>query len=106
MALKNYFVMTAAQRTTLMAMNTPDAAINPRSIDNGSPGVGINLNPDAEDFEPGAVVDLGGNYVTAKRAVDDPDYNLYVPSMVAYLLTLPWATLEDETIFAPASEND
>jgi len=101
MALKNYFVITSSQRAYLIAMNTPDAALNPRAIDNGSPGVGINLNPEAVDYSPGAVVTLEGCYVTAKRAVDDPDYNFYVPGMVAYLLTLPWATLEDETIFAP-----
>jgi len=47
-------------------------------------------------------VTLAGNFVAPKRIVDDPQYATYAPGMVALLLTLPWAMLEAETIFAPA----
>jgi len=101
MAVENFAVITPAQRTTLMAWNGEDVAIDPRAIDNAAPGIGLNINPDAADYDGGDVVTLAGNYVAPKRIVDDPDYLLYAPAMVAYLLTLPWCMLETETIFAP-----
>ncbi|MBX3545602.1 hypothetical protein [Chelatococcus sp.] len=104
MAVQNFFIITAAQRDDLVAMNSPDASINPRAIDNTSPGIGINLNPDATGFEGGDAVDLVGKFAAPKRIVDDPDYQAYVPDMVAYLLDLPYALLEAETIFAPVTD--
>lgn len=101
MAIQNFFVLTSAQRVTSMGFNGEDVAINPRAVDNGSPGVGINLNDNADDYDPADPVTLTGTYVAAKRIVDDPDYLTYAPGMVAFLLTLPWCTLETETIFAP-----
>lgn len=102
MAMMNFFVITQAQRTDLMAMNDPNVGIDPPAINNPSPGVGINLNDNADDYAPGAVVTLSDDkYVAPKRMVDDPAYQHYVPDMVAYLLTLPWCSLETETIFIP-----
>lgn len=99
--MQNYFILTAAQRTTAMAWNGEDVMIEPRAVDNGSPGVGLNLNDNADDYEAGDPVTLTGTYVAPKAIVDNPEYLTYAPSMVTYLLTLPWASLEDETIFAP-----
>jgi hypothetical protein len=105
MSTQNFAVITAAQRTALMAFNGEDVAINPMAVTNTSPGVGININPDADGFDGGDVITLVGNYVAPKRIVDDPDYLTHASGMVALLLTLPWAMLETETIFAPVSED-
>lgn len=102
MATQNWAIITPDQRTALVAFNGEDVAINPRAIDNAAPGIGLNINPDATGISPGAVVTLAGNFVAPKRIVDDPQYATYAPGMVALLLTLPWAMLEAETIFAPA----
>lgn len=99
--MQNYFILTAAQRTAIMAFNTPDYQVDPRLMDNETPGVGINLNDNAADYAPGDPVPCTDNYVVPKRMVDDPDCLVYAPDMRAYLLDKPWATLEDETIFAP-----
>lgn len=101
MGMQNFFVLTEAQRTAAMAFNGQDVAIDPRAVDNSTPGVGINLNDNATDYDPGEIVALTGCYVAPKRIVDDPDYLLHAAGMVALLLTLPWASLETETIFAP-----
>ncbi len=101
MAVQNFFVLTPTQRAAAMAFNGEDVAINPRAIDNGSPGVGINLNDNAADYDAADPVTLTGCYVAPKHIVDDPEYLLYAAGMVALLLTLPWCTLETETIFAP-----
>lgn len=105
MATQNWAIITEAQRSALIAFNGNDVAIDPRAVDNASPGVGININPDAEDVEAGAVVTLVGKYVAPKRIVDDAEYLTYAPGMVAILLTLPWAMLESETIFAPPPQD-
>ncbi|MBS7696280.1 MULTISPECIES: hypothetical protein [unclassified Chelatococcus] len=105
MSVENKFIITAAQKVTLEALSNPTSIppvyIAPRAIDTASPGVGINLNPDAIEFEAGAVVELVGKFVAPKRIVDDADYQAYVPGMITYLLDLPYALLEAETIFAP-----
>lgn len=99
--MQNNFVLTAEQRTAAMAFNTPEVAIIPRAVDNTTPGVGLNLNDNASDYEPGDPVTLVGKFVAPKAIVDDPEYATYAPGMIAYLLTLPWCSLETETIFAP-----
>lgn len=101
MAVQNFFVLTSAQRTTAMGYNGEDVAIMPRAIDNSSPGVGLNLNDNAADYEPADPVTLTGCYVAPKAIVDDPEYHTYAPGMIVFLLTLPWCSLELETIFAP-----
>lgn len=101
MSMQNFFVLTSAQRTAAMAFNGDDVAIDPRAIDNTSPGVGLNLNDNASDYVPGEAVTLTGCYVAPKRIVDDPECHTYAPGMITLLLTLPWASLETETIFAP-----
>jgi len=105
MTVQNFFVLTSAQRTTAMGFNGEEVFIEPRAIDNGSPGVGINLNDNAADYEPADPVTLTGCYVAPKAIVDDPEYLTYAPGMVTFLLTLPWCTLETETIFAPMEPN-
>jgi len=104
MTTQNWAIITPDQRTALMAFNGEDVEINPRAIDNAAPGIGLNINPDATGVAPGAVVTLAGNFVAPKRIVDDPQYATYAPGMVALLLTLPWAMLESESIFAPVGE--
>lgn len=101
MAVQNFFIITADQRDDLMAMNNVNASITPRAIDNASPGVGININPDAIGFDAGDAITLVGKFAAPKRIVDDVDYQNYVPDMITYLLDLPYALLEAETIFAP-----
>ncbi len=101
MSVQNFFVLTSAQRTAVMAWNGNGVEIDPRAIDNGSPGVGLNLNDNAADYEPADPVTLTGCYVAPKRVVDDPVYGSSAPQMVAYLLDKPFCMLETETIFAP-----
>jgi hypothetical protein len=105
MSTQNWVIMTPAQRVTLNAgtsgWGSGQVLVGGRVVDNTTPGIGLNINPDAEDFEPGDVVTLVGNYVTPKRCVDDPEYILYAADAVAMLITLPWCMLESETIFAP-----
>ena len=42
--------------------------------------------------------------VYPKRIVDDAACQAYVPGMITYLLDLPYALLEVETIFAPVED--
>ena len=97
----SFFVLTSAQRTTAMGFNGDDVAIDPRAVDNTSPGTGMNLNDQATDYQPGDMVTLTGAYVAPKRIVDDPEYLTYARSMVTFLLTLPICELDTNTIFAP-----
>lgn len=101
MSVQNFFVLTASQRTAVMAWNGGGVEIDPRPIDNSSPGVGLNLNDNAADYEPAEAVTLTGCFVAPKRVVDDPDYIQSAPQVVAYLLDKPFCMLETETIFAP-----
>lgn len=102
MAVQNYVVLTSTQVATAQGLDSnSDYAVAPRAVDNGSPGVGININPDAATVVAGSVVTLVGTYVLPKRIVDDPDCATYAPNLRAWLLTLPWAMLEAETIFMP-----
>lgn len=102
MPMMNFFVLTAAQRVTALGLDDDNnAAIDPRAIDNTSPGVGINLNDNAVDYDPADPVVLIGCYVVPKRVVDDAAYQSYCPALITELLTRPWASLETETIFAP-----
>ena len=103
--IQNWFVLTPAQRATAVSLDDDgNAVIEPRAVDNASPGVGINLNDQAADFAAGATVTLTGMYVAPKRIVDDPAYLLYCPNLAPFLLTLPFCLLESETIFAPPSD--
>jgi hypothetical protein len=102
MTVTNFFILTTAEKEAAEAFDNADVALGPRVVDGSSPGVGLNLNDNAADYEPGDPVTLTGKWVASKRIVDDPDYLTYAADMVAYLLDKPFATLEPETIFAPA----
>jgi hypothetical protein len=97
----DFFVLTETESAMAMNFNGNDVAIDPRAVDNVSPGVGVNLNDAAMGYGPGDPVALTGKYVAPKRIVDDPEYHTYAPGMIVFLLTLPWCSLETETIFAP-----
>ena len=105
MTVETKFIITAAQKADLEALNKltslPPVRIDPRAVDATAPGVGLNLNPDADGFDAGEPVTLASKFVAPKRIVDDPLYVSKTPAMVAYLLDLPFAILEDETIHAP-----
>ena len=106
MATQNYAVLTAAHLAHAQTLDDDaNYQIGTRAVDNANPGVGLNINPDADGFTAGAVVTLVGMYVAPKRMVDDPDCLTYAPDLRDYLLTLPWAMLESETIFAPVSDD-
>lgn len=103
MPIMNMFVLTAAQGAQAQMLDDDNnMTIEPRAIDNASPGVGINLNDTASEYAPGTVVTLENCFIAPKRIVDDPAYQQYCPALIAYLLTLPFCSLESETIFAPA----
>jgi hypothetical protein len=101
MAVTNYFILTETERNAAASFDNENVALGARAVDNGSPGVGLNLNDNASDYAPGEAVALTGKFVTSKRIVDDADYVAFAPGMVAYLLDKPFAMLEPETIFAP-----
>jgi hypothetical protein len=108
MATQDWFILTGAERTTAMAFNPdpPDgsAEIDPRAIDAVSPGVGINLNPDATDYpDGGEVVTLVGKYVAPRRIVTQA-IPAYSEGLKTFLMTLPVASLDSDTIFAPPPE--
>jgi hypothetical protein len=106
MSMMNYFVLTSAQIATAESLDDDaNARILARPIDNNSPGVGINLNDNASGVAAGATVTLTGCGVAPKRIVDDPAYQQYCPALITFLLTLPWCSLEPETIFAPIDPN-
>lgn len=101
MSTQNYVILTSAQKDTAEGLDAAPFLIEPRAIDNAAPGVGININPDADGVDAGDVVTLVGKFVAPKRIVDDPQCLIHCPALATYLLTLPWAMLENETIFAP-----
>lgn len=102
MPMMNFFVLTSAQVATAQTLDdNNNAVIDPRAIDNASPGVGINLNDNASGVSAGATVTLTDMFAAPKRIVDDPDYLHYCPNLAPFLLSLPFCSLETETIFAP-----
>jgi hypothetical protein len=106
MAMENDFILTAEQHTTALGLDANGVAeVDPRAIDNASPGTGINLNDNAAGIAAGSVVSLTGKYILPKKIVDDPLYVANCPALIAFLLTLPWCSVEPETIFAPVNYN-
>jgi hypothetical protein len=104
MTMQNYFILTSGERDTALGYNpVPPTGyeVDPRLMDNASPGVGINLNDNASNYDPADPVTLTGCYILPKRIVDDPNYG---SGLKTWLLTLPWSSLENETIFAPPPE--
>lgn len=102
MTTQNWVILTSAQLTHAQTLDDDENyMIGTRPVDNQNPGIGLNINPDAGDFDPGQAVVLTGMFVAPKRMIDDPDCAIYAPDLRAFLLTLPWAMLESETIFAP-----
>lgn len=101
MTMQNYFVLTSVQRTAVMALNGEEVTVDPRAIDSATPGSGINTNQDATGFGVGDAVALTGRFVAPVRIVNDPEYLSLASDIVTYLLDMPAAALEDETIFLP-----
>lgn len=102
MTMQNQFILTPAQRAAALGLDADFVAeVDPRAVDNASPGTGLNLNDNAADYQPGDPVTLTGAFVLPKAIVDDPLYATNCPDLLAFLLTMPWASLETETIFAP-----
>jgi hypothetical protein len=101
MATQNYFILTDAQRTAAVALNGEEYKVAPKAVDATNPGAGLNINDQANGVALGEAVTLTGKFVVPWRVVNDSDYQANVPDLVAYLLTLPGAMLEAETIFAP-----
>jgi len=90
MSMMNFFVLTPSQVATSKTLDDNiNAAINPRAIDNPSPGVGINLNNQASGIAAGATVTLAGNSVAPKQIVDDPAYQQYCPGP-NHIRSVPW----------------
>lgn len=105
MTTQNWVILTAAQLAHAQTLDDDENyVVGTRPVDNASPGVGININPDADGVAPADPVTLVGKFVAPKRIVDDPDCATYAPDLATYLLTVPWAMLEAETIFAPVTE--
>lgn len=102
MTTQNYFILTESERDDVVALNTPMYQVDPRIIDATSPGVGINTNDQAANYAIGDAVAVVGKYAAPVRIVNDPAYQASAAAMVAYLLGMPSALLENETIFAPA----
>jgi len=107
MSTQQLFILTEEQRTQAMSFNNSDVGlgVEPRRVDSATPGSGINLNENAVGYGVGDPVSLIGTYVTGYQLVNDPDYIANVPDMVAYLLTMPAAILEIESIFLPPSDD-
>ena len=103
MAILNYVVLTSAQRDTAEAFNAEleGIAIWCRPIDSATPGSGINLNENATGHDVGDPVALTGMFVAPVNIVNDPDWLAQGQDAIAFLLTLPWCLLENETIFLP-----
>jgi hypothetical protein len=98
---QDWFILTEAERTTAMGLIEPGGPeIDPRAVDGLSPGVGLNLNPDASGYAAGEPVALEGKYVQTRRIVTQ-SIPAYPEAMKTYLLTLPWASLDSDTIFIP-----
>ena len=102
MGIQSWAVLSAAQFATAQNKDDDDNCRVPtKPVTAASPGVGLNLNPDAADFDPGDVIPLVDMYVIPQRMVTSPESAIYAPDLVDYLKTMPWAQLDDEVIFAP-----
>lgn len=105
MTTQNLVILTSSQLAYAQTLDDDsNFQIGTRPVDNANPGVGININPDAVGVAAGDPVGLVGKFIAPKRIVDDPDCIIYAPDLATYLLTLPWAMLEAETIFAPVTD--
>ena len=101
MTTQNFFILTPAQAGAALGLDSAEYPVAPRAVDNASPGVGINLNDEAEGCGAGAAVPLTGKEVLPKRVTDDPNQT---QALKGFLAALPFALLEAETIFAPAGD--
>jgi hypothetical protein len=104
MATQDWFVLTEAEAETALSFNAnpPDGSeeLSGRAIDAISPGVGLNLNPDATNYESGEAVSLSGKFVVPRKIVTQGQ-TIYSEAARSWLSTLPCATIDNDTIFAP-----
>jgi len=98
MVTVNMVIYTETERVEAMEFNSTIFTVDPRAIDAEEPGIGINLNDDATNFEVDDEVPLDGKFVTGTGVLNDPDYP---QELKAYLNTLPIARLNTEVIFIP-----
>jgi len=97
-----WIIVGEEQRAVLMDLNGADVAIEPRAVNATEPGEAVNINPHAEGYMVGDSVTLVDRYVAPRRILDDPDYALYAPNMVALLRKLPAVELDGGSIFIDA----
>lgn len=102
MAVLTQFILTSAQSDAVQAFNNYDEGIviEPFPVTAASPGSGLNLNENATGYGAGDPVALTGKYVAPSAILNDPQYQLYAPGMVAYLADKPFALLDDAQIYA------
>jgi len=95
------FICTEAQRDAILPLNTT-VLIIPNAVTTENPGVGFNNND-----HPTCTVDLGepialtGKWLAPYAAVNNPDYLAEAPNLVTYLLTLPAAIVDTDSVFVP-----
>jgi hypothetical protein len=65
----------------------------------------VHASRNAHPRRVSATVTLTGTSVAPKRIVDDLAYIQYCPNLIAFLLTMPFCSLETETIFAPVLDH-
>lgn len=100
-AVQHMIVLSSSEREAAMALNGVEVGVDPRAIDHPNPGVRPNLNDLATSYRLGDPVVLKGAFVVEKQTVDNLEYQLYAPSLVTLLSTLPTCLLELQTVFAP-----
>ena len=106
--IENNVIFTAAERASAMELDNPHggAGCLPFPVTAPSPGVGLNINDQAASFGAGDPVPLTGKYVAPVAMVNNQEYIDSAPALVAFLITLPWAMLDSETIFYNPPEEE
>lgn len=101
MTVQTFCVLTPDQVTAFSAWDNDEVMLGARLMDGSSPGIGLNVNPNATGYAGGAAVTLAGNSVAPITIIQDPQYAMYDPDLVSALGLVPWATLDSDVIFAP-----
>lgn len=99
MTIFTVVILDSTESAALAAESGPGWAFDPRVIDAANPGVSINLNPDADNYDPADVVDLSGKSLVGgiSTLLESPVYTQGVRDIV---LAAPWCQIDDTVIFA------